>query len=498
MIFPRTGFDVEGAVAPPFGLLTIAAPLQKEGYNIKIIDQRTDANWKSTLAQELKKDPLCIAVSAISGTQIAFGLDASKFVRKFNKDLPIIWGGTHATILPEQTLENENIDIVVHGEGDITFSELVKALEKNQPLHNIKGLFLKDKNGKITSTGERPLMDMEQMLPTPWELINVPDYIYKDFYMRDVERTMDVGQTSRGCPFKCGYCCSSHIRKVWRPMSAKKSAERIINDVRRFNLDSIWIRDDNFFVDMKRATEICKTLIKEKVDIKWYSSGTRADAIMRMTHDEITTIKKAGSEVFKIGAESGSPRVLKLINKQATVEDTINANKKAKKYDIIPAFSFIGGFPTETYDELMQTIDCMIKLKKDNPAAQIESMCIYTAYPGTLLYPLAIEYGLKPPQKLEEWATWGFHDFNEQRNPWLNSNERRRLGNICYISTLACVVKNLTTSMKNPLKRSMAQSVIYPMSSYYQWRFNHKLFNWAPEISLLRYIRHQMLDKIKE
>ena len=224
-------------------------------------------------------------------------------------------------------------------------------------------------------------------------------------------------------------------------MSAKKAAERIITDVKRFNLDSIWIRDDNFFVDMKRATDICNILLKEKVDIKWYSSGTRADAIMKMTHEEITTIKRAGSEVFKIGAESGSPRILQLISKQATVEDTLNANKKSMKYDIIPAFSFIGGFPTETYDELLQTIDCMIKLKKDNPAAQIESMCIYTPYPGTSLYPLALEHGLKPPQKLEEWSTWGFHDFNEERNPWLNSNERRRLGNICYISTLACTVK---------------------------------------------------------
>lgn len=498
MVFPKTGFDVDGAVAPPFGLLTVAAPLHQEGYNIKIIDQRTDPDWKTALSNELKKNPLCVAVSAISGSQIAFGLSASKIIKEYNKDLPVIWGGTHATILPEQTLENENIDIVAHGEGDITFPELIKAMEKGSDLKEVKGLYLKDKGGKITQTGERPLMNMEDMLPTPWELINAKDYIYKDFYMRDVERTMDIGQTSRGCPFKCGYCCSSHIRKVWRPMSAQKAAERIINDVRRFNLDSIWIRDDNFFVDMKRATDICRELIKEKVDIKWYSSGTRADAIMRMTHDEITTIKKAGSEVFKIGAESGSPRVLQLINKQAKVEDTLNANKKAKKYDIIPAFSFIGGFPTETYGELMETIDCMIKLKKDNPAAQIESMCIYTPYPGTLLYPLALQHGLKPPQKLEGWATWGFHDFNEERNPWLTSTERRRLGNICYISTIACVVKNLTSSMKNPVKRNMAKAVIYPLSDIYQWRFNHKLFNWSPEISLLRYARHSMFDKVKE
>lgn len=497
MLYPKTGFDVEGAIAPPFALLTTVAPLLNEGYNVKIIDQRVDDSWKSKIVNELKKNPLYVGVSSMSGSQINFALQISRIVKENANEIPIVWGGTHSTILPEQTLENPNIDVVVEGEGELTIVELTKTLEKNKDLADVKGLHFKRKDGSQVNTGFRPLMDIGTMLPTPWHLVNPEDYVYKDFYMRNVKRTLDIGQTSRGCPFQCGYCCSAFIRKYWRPMSVEKSVERIVDDVRKFKLDSVWIRDDNFFANLERARKICQGMINEGLDIKWYTSGTRADSINRMTHDQITTFKKAGAEVFKIGAESGCERILQLINKGCTVKELHLANRKSKKYDIIPAMSFMGGFPTETYDELMQTIDCMIKVKKDNPAVQVESMCIYTAYPKTGLWSLALKCGLKQPQKLEEWASWGFHDFNDKRNPWLSSAERRRLGNITYASTFACVADNLAGSIKSPVKRALVKSVVKPLSLYYGWRFNRKLFNWLPELTLIRYARHKMLDEVK-
>lgn len=497
MVYPKTGFDVEGAIAPPFALLTVAAPLLKEGYQVKIIDQRINPLWEKELKNELEKKPLYVATTSMSGTQIKFALQVSKMVREHSKEIPIIWGGTHPTILPEQTLENPNIDIVVEGEGEITVLELTDAIKNNNNLENVKGIYFKRSDGSQTYTGPRPFMNLEDMLETPWELVNPEDYIYKDFYMRGVKRTMDIGQTSRGCPYKCGYCSSSFIRRYWRPMSAEKSIKRIISDVKRFNLDSIWIRDDNFFVDLERTREICQGIIDAGLNIKWYTSGARADSINRMTHEQISTFKKSGGEVFKIGAESGSNRILKLIDKKCTVEELHIANLKSKKYDIIPAMSFMGGFPTEIYDELMQTIDCMIKVRKDNPAAIVESMCIYTPYPGTALWQLSIEHGLKPPQSLEEWSNWSFHDFNKERNPWLSSLNRRRLGNICYISTLSSVVNSLTDSIKSPVKRVLTKAIVKPISFYYKWRFNHKLFNWLPELTLIRLIRHKMLDEVK-
>jgi radical SAM superfamily enzyme YgiQ (UPF0313 family) len=497
IVYPKTGFDVEGAIAPPFALLTVAAPLLKEGYQVKIIDQRINHSWEKELKNELEKKPLYVATTSMSGTQIKFALQVSKMVREHSKEIPVIWGGTHPTILPEQTLENPNIDIVVEGEGEITLLELTDALANHKSIEEIKGIHFKRADGTQVNTGERPLMNIEELLPTPWELIDVEKYVYKDFYMRKVRRTLDIGQTSRGCPYNCGYCCSANIRKYWRAMSPQKSIKIIVDAVKRFKLDSVWIRDDNFFASLDRAKEICDGLIKAGLEIKWYTSGTRADAINRMTHEQITTFKKAGAEVFKIGAESGNNRILKLINKRCTVEEVYLANMKSKKYDIIPAMSFIGGFPTETYDELMQTINCMIKVRKDNPNAIVESMCVYTPYPKTGLWPLAVECGLIPPKKLEEWSDWSFHDFNDKRNPWLTPTERRRLGNINYISTLSSVVDDLTNSIKNPVKRFFVKFLVKPISFYYKWRFNHKLFNWLPELTLIRWARYKMFDEVK-
>lgn len=495
MVYPKTGFDVEGAIAPPFALLTIAAPLIKNGHEVKIIDQRVNNSWKTELASELNKNPLYVGISSMSGTQIKFALQISRIAKESAKEIPIVWGGTHATILPTQTLENPNVDIVIGGEGETTVVELTDALEKHSGLKNVEGIYFKEKDGSQICTGPRPLMSMDDMLETPWELVSPEDYIYKDFYMRDVKRTMDIGQTSRGCPYSCGYCSSSAIRRRWRPMSAEKSIKKIVDDVRRFKLDSVWIRDDNFFADLERSRKICQGMIDEGLNIKWYTSGTRADSINRMTHEQISTFKKSGAEVFKIGAESGCDRILKLVNKMCSVKELHLANMKSKKYDIRPAMSFMGGFPTETYAELLQTIDCMIKVKKDNPAAIVESMCMYTPYPQTDLWPLAIKYGLKSPQNLEEWGDWGFHDFNERRNPWLTQAERRRLGNITYISTLSSVVNSLTDSIKNPIKRILIKIIVKPMSLYYGWRFKSKLFNWLPELTLIRWVRHKMLDE---
>jgi anaerobic magnesium-protoporphyrin IX monomethyl ester cyclase len=497
LIYPKTGFDVEGAIAPPFALLTIAASLISAGYKVKIIDQRVVPGWETELKNELKKTRLYVGTTSMSGTQIRFALQISKIIKENAKEIPIVWGGTHSTILPEQTLANPNIDILVLGEGEITALELAAALKNHKDLKNVKGIRFKSGDGTQVSTEPRQLMNMEDMPPTPWELVNPEDYVYKDFYMRDVKRTMDIGQTSRGCPYSCGFCSSSSIRRYWRPMSAKKAIGLIVNDVKKFRLDSIWIRDDNFFVDLKRSQEICRGMIDAGLNIKWYTSGTRADSINKMTHEQITTFKEAGAEVFKIGAESGCDRILRLINKRCTVKELYAANMKSKQYDIIPAMSFIGGFPTETYQELMQTINCMIKVKKDNPAAIVESMCVYTPYPQTDLWPLALKHGLIPPQKLDEWGDWGFHDFNDRRNPWLTPAERRRLGNINYISTLASVVNDLTNSIKNPVKRILSKAVIKPISLYYGWRFNRKFFNWLPELTLIRWVRHKMLDETK-
>lgn len=279
-------------------------------------------------------------------------------------------------------------------------------------------------------------------------------------------------------------------------MSVKKSLDFIINDVQRFNLDGIWLRDDNFYVDSQRTKAICQGMVDAKLKIDWYSSGTRVDTFLKLTPDTIKAMKDSGAHVLKFGAESGSNRILNLMQKGITIEQTFFSNLKAKKWGIRPAYAFMAGFPGETFAEVNMTIDAMRKLIRDNPDAELESISIYTALPGTPMYSLALKNGLKPPKTLEEWSGWNFQEYAEERkNPWFNEKDRQALGNLSYICTIAFVIANLTRTINKPLLRAVAQVFILPLTKYFRFRFNHKLYRFAPELKLISYLRKQVFDK---
>lgn len=500
LIFPKTGFDLGATVAPPHSLLTIAAPLKKAGYKIKIIDQRINSLWKDELREELRSAPLCVGISSMTGSQINFALEAAKVARQESKNTntPIVWGGPHPSILPQETIKNEYVDIVVVGEGDITFFELVRALEEKKNLKDVRGILYKN-NGQIMATPMRELLDVETLLPVPWELMDVEKYIHPDFYLKKTNRTLDIGQTSRGCPYQCGFCCSATLRKrMWRPMSVDKSLRLIIDNVQRFKLDGIWLRDDNFYVDSDRTRQICQGMIDSGIKIDWYSSGTRVDTFLRLAPETIRAMKDSGAHVLKFGAESGSNRILKLMQKGIAAEQTFQANLKAKEWGIHPAFSFMAGFPTETFEEVNMTIDAMKRLRRDNSDAELESVCIYTALPGTPMYDLALKHGLKPPQGLEGWSGWNFQEYAEERkNPWFTAKQRRALGNLSYICTISFVVANLARTVRNPFIRILISILIFPLSRYFRFRFNHKFYWYAPELKVISYIRKLIFDKAR-
>ena len=274
LLYPKTGMDFGSTVAPPHALLTIAAPLLQAGYRVKILDQRVEAITTQVLDSLISKDLICVGISSMTGTQIRNALNLSKIVRELTDGkVPLVWGGCHPAVTPEQTAEHPYVDIVVEGEGDETFVELLKAIENKEDLRKVKGLTYKD-GSETVKTGYRPLLNVEELLPIPWELLNVEKYVHRDMYVKGRQRVLDLGQTSRGCPFDCGFCSSAEIReRKWRAMSSEKSLDLITESVHRFNLDGIWLRDDEFYINRKRASAIFKGMIDRKLDVSFYTSG---------------------------------------------------------------------------------------------------------------------------------------------------------------------------------------------------------------------------------
>jgi len=119
-------------------------------------------------------------------------------------------------------------------------------------------------------------------------------------------------------------------------MSVEKSLENIIGPVKRFNLNAVWIRDDEFYIDRERSHRICEGIVNSGIKIKWYTSGTRVDTFNMFTNEQIEMLKKSGADTLKFGAESGSNRMLDLMKKGIHWEDTVKANLRAKKHGITP------------------------------------------------------------------------------------------------------------------------------------------------------------------
>ena len=497
LLYPKTGLDLVSAVAPPHALLAIAAPVHRAGYNVRILDQRIERITEQSLKELVSDDLICVGISTMTGAQIRNSLGLAKIVRKLT-NVPIVWGGTHPTIMAEQTLANEYVDIVVVGEGDSTFVELLGALGKKQSLREIKGILYKD-GGKVVSTQQRPLLNIEELLPTPWSLIDVEKYVHKnkDVYLKNRLRVLDLGQTSRGCPFNCGFCASASIRhRKWRPMSAQRSFNMIKENIQRFKLDGFWLRDDEFYIDRKRAHEICELMIKENLNAKFYTSGTRVDVFMKASHEELVTLKRAGANTLKFGAESGSNRILKLMNKGITVEQTLGANRRCLEYGFIPAYVLMMGYPTETLEEINLTIDLAYRLKKENPAAHLETITSYTPYPGTPDFNLALKHGLVPPDSLEGWSNWVLDDYDlkGEKLPWLDKKERVYVGNITLMSILAdsSEIIEESFSLSNRLLNKLLKFAAKLTGKYFHLRLKNKFYKFAPELKPLQFLRRAL------
>jgi radical SAM superfamily enzyme YgiQ (UPF0313 family) len=477
LMYCKTGMDIGSTCAPPHNLLCVAAPLVKVGYKVKIIDQRVNHDWGFDLLNELGTHPIFVGISAMTGTQTKFAMDCAKIIRQFKDSIPIVWGGAHPTLLPQQVLDTGLADYVCQREVDETIVQIAQDIANH-------------KAGKIINS---PLPDVEKLLPEPYELLDIEQYIHPDIYVKNSPRTMDCGQTSRGCSFRCGFCSSASIReRRWRAMSSEKAIDMIKDNVKRFNLTGFWLRDDEFYISQQRAAQISEGILP--LNMRWYTSGTRVDVFNKTPDEQVALYRRSGAHTLKFGAESGNNRILKLMNKGITREETLEVNRKAKRNGIVPAFALMCGFPTETFEEMDDTISLARELRKTNPQAQLETMAVYTALPATPMWELAVENGLKPPTKLEEWCDWNFDEYDPdgKRIPWFNLRERQAIGNLCYLSMLSNAAPNVIDSLTNKsLKYFM--KVAYPIPhKYFQWRFFNAHYKYTGELKVIHELRKRV------
>jgi len=366
-----------GLKAPPLNLMYLAAVLEKAGFYVKIID----ANLYNILPREIvnivkRLKPDIIGLTAATATIKT----ALRYVSEIKKNLSHVFtiiGGPHTTFLPIETLSmSKDLDAVAIGEGEETLLELAESYEKNKPNWpaNVKGIAYRTKNDEIKITPMRPFIKDLDSIPFPARHL-VPFNEYKLF-----NKDSPIGSmiTSRGCVFACNYCSSSHLMgRMFRARTPKNVVDEIEELVYKYNVQTIEFIDDIFTLNKKRALEIAKEIRSRKLDINFVASS-RVDTINR---ELLLELKKAGLSTIYYGVESGSERVLKLMNKRITLSQAEKAVNNAKKVGVSTLASFILGYPGETINEMEMTIRFSIKLDPD-----YVQYSILTPYPGTPIY----------------------------------------------------------------------------------------------------------------
>lgn len=369
---------------PPMGLALIAAVLEKDAHQVSIID----ANALGLRAESISgyiNGADAIGITAMTPS-MAEAIKIALRLKKTHPDVPVILGGAHATLMPEETLKAApQIDMVVRGEGEKTIIDLLKALQAKTSLDGITGINYR-KDGLIVSNP--PCSSFVELDSQPFLAYHLlPLARYKPHPPHGRSQPFAALITSRGCPFKCSYCSKPVFGYKFRSQSPERVVEEIIYYKKRFGVKEIAFYDDVFTLNKKRVYEIAEIMISKNLKIHW-TCETRVDLVDR---ELLQHMKDAGCYSVSYGIESASQEILDIINKNVTTEQMEEAVHSTRDVGLQTVGYFMVGSPGETAESIKKTIALAKKLRLD-----YAQFSIATPFPGTEFYRLYSEQNKKP------------------------------------------------------------------------------------------------------
>jgi anaerobic magnesium-protoporphyrin IX monomethyl ester cyclase len=422
-------FNPRSAIAKhrvPNSILNIAASVEGK-YPWVIVDGNREENPLAAIMCYLKTENIkYVGITVMPGPQLKQAIPVSKAIRALYPGIKIIWGGYFPTNQYRVVLNSGYVDFVINGPGDHCFPKLIDALENNKPYELIKNLIYKSGDNIIKSIKE-DLIEQDELPPLPYEKLT--EFYSMDKYLGKTylgQKTLAY-HSSIGCPFTCSFCA---VVPTYEARWKAKSAQKVYSDIKyikdKWGADAIEFHDNNFFVSEKRTIEFAQLILPEKMS--WWGMA-RIDTMDKFKDSTLALIREAGCKIIFFGAESGNNAILKQMDKGGTQsgEQIAAFAARMKKFGIIPEYSFVLGTPAPTTVEVETQIDFEInfikKIKRINPGTEI---VLYTYSPvateGSDLYNQALAKGFKFPQKLEDWISPAWENFDLRKNPltpWL-------------------------------------------------------------------------------
>lgn len=350
----------------PLGLMYLAAAINKRfpgQYVIKIIDMGLGRLGAKEAAREIRKfNPDLVGLSVLSCEASCMN-EVAQAAKRISGKIKLIVGGPHATMCHADVLKNHDIDLAVLGEGEETICDLLSGFKDRRPLETVPGIAFR-KEARVEVTPSRaPIVNLDNLAFPAWELVDLP--AYSGFFrfpmglLRAGKRYMAIF-TSRGCPYQCIYC-HNIFGKVFRKRSSANVFKEILELHTKYGVDEFHIFDDAFNIDRKRVEEICDYIIAAGIKI-WISfpNGLRGDLLDQALLEKM---KAAGTYSITVALETASLRMQRIIQKNIDIEKLKTVIEAADNLKMFVRGFFMLGFPGETPEEALQTIDFAVRSK---------------------------------------------------------------------------------------------------------------------------------------
>ncbi len=467
----------------PNSILQVGASIHGK-YEYVLVDGNLERDPWSKIESYLNVGFNVFGSTVMPGPQLKQAIPFSKKVKELYPHVITIWGGYFASNQFKSVINSGFVDFIVNGPGDYTFPELLTALESKTSFHAIQNLIFKE-GDQIIKTSQAQLGDQDKLPQLPYEFLNqlypLSRYLGKTFLGK---RTASY-HSSMGCPFTCSFCA---VVPIYNARWKGKSAQLIYKDIKYLidthGVDAVEFHDNNFFVSEKRTVEFSK-LIKDE-NIIWWGEG-RIDTIDKYSDESLAILREAGCKMIFFGAETSNDELLKKMDKggtQTTAQMKTFA-ARMKKFDIIPEYSFVLGFPGETPEKVMQQIDQDIayikEIKSINPNTEI---IIYVYSPvateGSEMYEAVKKSGFHFPEKLEDWLAPAWLNFDLRKNPltpWLTSEMVDKI--LGFETVLNAQYPTVSDFRLTPLKRKILRSLS-------NFRYKTNFFSLPYELKMLQ------------
>ncbi|MEM7310894.1 MAG: radical SAM protein [Planctomycetota bacterium] len=421
LFMPHRADPSEGVrVSPdllPLELLQIAAAPAREGYEIELVDAMIHENYLERVLQACD-GALLFASSCILGYQVTHGAMVARAVREKYPDLPIAWGGWFPSVQPELYLREGLADIVGLGQGELTFADIVRAVDSGASLEEVAGACVL-RDGQPYYTDHRPIVGFDSFPDTPWELLDFEAYVKLQNNpgkskirhrlpdppeLHGKQLRMFSYFSSFGCPEPCTFCCSPEVTgRRWKALPGRELFERLEECRERFDFNLVRFQDANFGVAEKRSNEYCEALIEAGSPYHW-NATYEIETIARYKEASCDLMANAKCHLVILGAEAGSKEQQERIKKKIDLEGNL-AKALGRIYErgLTTGTTWIIGYPGEERDSMLATIDLAAQMKHRFPGSASD-IFPFRPIPGSEDFRLALEHGYKPPTSIEEWG----------------------------------------------------------------------------------------------